>query len=117
MSKKDVEKYYNQITNDYKELVDSLKELEELAAQDIVNPDKVEDLRKAVEPLKNNYLRISYIMYLLNMPNRKEKKARYTKQQTKLLKSIEQDQTEHEENKNVINTLNDVWTGKLDDEE
>ena len=55
--------------------------------------------------------------FLLNMPNKKEKKERYKKQQTKLLKSIELDQTEHEENKKVISTLNDVWTGKINEKE
>ena len=42
---------------------------------------------------------------------------RYKKQQAKFLKNIELDQTEHEENKKVINTLNDVWTGKLEEKE
>lgn len=117
MSIKDVKKYYDQITADYSEMIESLKEMEELAAQQVVNPDRVEELRKAVEPLKNNYMRISYIMFLLNMPNKKEKKERYKKQQAKFLKNIELDQTEHEENKKVINTLNDVWTGKLEEKE
>ena len=88
MSIKDVKKYYDQITADYSEMIESLKEMEELAAQQVVNPDRVEELRKAVEPLKNNYMRISYIMFLLNMPNKKEKKERYKKQQAKFLKNI-----------------------------
>ena len=117
MSIKDVREYYDQITADYTEMIEALKEIEELAAQQVVNPDKVEELRKAVEPIKNNYMRISYIIFLLNMPNKKEKKERYKKQQAKLLKNIELDQTEHEENKKVISTLNDVWTGKINEEE
>ena len=117
MSIKDVREYYDQITADYTEMIEALKEMEELAAQEVVNPDKVEELRKAVEPIKNNYMRISYIIFLLNMPNKKEKKERYKKQQAKFLKNIELDQTEHEENKKVINTLNDVWTGKINEEE
>ena len=117
MSIKDVREYYDQITADYTEMIEALKEMEELAAQEVVNPDKVEELRKAVEPIKNNYMRISYIIFLLNMPNKKEKKERYKKQQAKLLKNIELDQTEHEENKKVISTLNDVWTGKINEEE
>ena len=117
MSIKDVREYYDQITADYTEMIKTLKEMEELAAQEVVNPDKVEELRKAVEPIKNNYMRISYIIFLLNMPNKKEKKERYKKQQAKLLKNIELDKKEHEENKKVISTLNDVWTGKINEEE
>ena len=36
--------------------------------------------RQMVSKLKENYMRISYIIYLLNMPNKKEKKKSYTKQ-------------------------------------
>lgn len=108
MSVKDVKEYYDQITADYMEMVESLKEMEELAAQDIVNPDKITELKNAIEPIKNNYLRISYIMFLLNQPTRKEKQERYKNQNKKFLNNIKQKETEHEENKRIINTLNDV---------
>jgi len=122
MAREDVEQYYNQITADYKEMVDTLKEMEELAAQDIVNPDKVEEIRAAVEPLKNNYQAISWIMFLLNKPNRKSKKARYEKAMSNKMKSIDPNNSRcpesiHNENKNIINTLNDVWTGKEENED
>jgi len=110
MSRRDVEEYYNLITNDYKEMVNTLKEMEELAAQDIVNPDKVDEVRRMVEPLKNNYQRISYIMFLLNQPNRKKKVERYVKSNEKFLANC--DTSEHDENLKVISTVNCAWSNK-----
>ena len=120
MSKKDVEKYYDQITADYTEMINSLKEMEELAAQDIVNPDKIEELKTMIAPIKNNYLRISYIMFLLNQPARKEKQERYKNQNKKFLNNIKQEETEHQENKRILstlNTVNNLLTKKINTEE
>lgn len=117
MSKKDVEKYYNQITADYTEMIENLKEMEELAAQKIVNPDKIEELKAAVEPLKNNYMTISWIMFLLNQPNKKEKIARYKKAEEKKVLTIDPNRTKdldglHKENKKVIETINTTWANE-----
>lgn len=117
MSKKDVEKYYNQITADYTEMIENLKEMEELAAQKIINPDKIEELKAAVEPLKNNYMTISWIMFLLNQPNKKEKIARYKKTEEKKVLTIDPNRTKdldglHKENKKVIETINTTWASE-----
>ena len=115
MSKKHVEDYYNQITADYTEMIENLKEMEELAAQKVVNPDKIDELRAAVEPLKNNYMTISWIMFLLNQPNKKEKIARYKNVEEKKVLTIDPNRTKdldglHKENKKVIETINTTWT-------
>ena len=112
MSKRDVELYYDQITAEYSEMIESLKEMEELAAQDIVNPDKIEELKRAVEPLKNNYMAISWIMFLLNKPVKKSKQAHYEKSLENVMLKIDPTKSRapeqiHKENKQVINTLND----------
>jgi len=74
MSKKHVEDYFNQICDDYHELVSTLNELQEQCETTVVPPEKIENLKHIIEPIKDNYERISYIMFLLNMPNKKEKK-------------------------------------------
>lgn len=83
MSRKHVEDYFNQICDDYHEMVETLKDMEEECKKGLVSPDRVEQLKKMIEPIKLNYSRISYIMFLLNMPNKKEKQKWYNKQNPK----------------------------------
>ena len=80
MAKKDVDAYFKQICNDYKDMIDALHDMEEEAAKNLISPDRLEAMKSQVDVVKNNYMRISYIMYLLNRPNRKSKTAKYDKQ-------------------------------------
>ena len=112
MAKKDVEKYYNDIANEYIEMLESLKEIEELAAQQVVSPEKVEEIKAMVEPLKNNYMTLSWVMFLLNQPNKKQKVARYKKQQKNVILKIDPEQTRDplavkKENLGVLNQLDE----------
>lgn len=83
MSRKDVQDYYNQLYSDYVEMIQTLKDMESECNNGLVSPDRVEQLKKMLEPIKINYQRISYIMYLLDKPNKKEKKRWYEKQNSK----------------------------------
>ena len=65
MSKKDVDEYYTKVCADYKQLKETLTEMEEEFKNSVQDVDKIEQVRKMIEPLKVNYERISYIMYLL----------------------------------------------------
>ena len=73
MSRKHVEDYFNQVCEDYHEMVQTLKDMEDECNNGLVPPERVEQLKNMLEPIKTNYARISYIMFLLNMPNKKEK--------------------------------------------
>ena len=90
MSIKAVNKYYKQICEQYKEMIQDIKDLEQEAAQGIIEPERVERLKDQVAPIKQNYERWTYMMFLLHQPNRKEKHPRYAKQNQKLLKSLNQ---------------------------
>lgn len=80
MSRKDVQDYYNQLTEDYHEMVMTLKDMEKECEEGLVSPDRVEQLKQLIEPIKTNYSRISYIIFLLNKPNKKEKQRWYAKE-------------------------------------
>ena len=92
MAKKDVEEYYNKICEVYHELLEDTKQLEQDATENIISPEFVENYKKKLEPIKENYERWSYMIFLLNMPNRKEKKKKYTKQQLGNLKDKDLDE-------------------------
>lgn len=72
MSKKHVEEYYDQICQDYHDMIEALHDLEEEAMQGLISPQRVEETKEVIKPLKDNYMRISYIMYLLNKPSKLE---------------------------------------------
>lgn len=79
MSKKHVEEYFKVIADQYLEMIDLLKELEQQYETNIIEPERLDKIKESIIPLKTNYQRISYIMYLLNMPNKKEKQKKYIK--------------------------------------
>lgn len=88
MSVKHVEEYYNQICRQYQEMLDDIKDLEKECAEGIVEPERIDRLKEQIAPIKNNYERWAYMMFLLHQPNRKEKVKRYQKQNEKLLRSL-----------------------------
>ena len=88
MSIKHVNEYYSQICSQYKEMIQDIKDLEKEAEQGLVEPERIKRLEDQVAPIKTNYERWSYMMYLLNLPTRKEKQKRYERQNKKFLKAI-----------------------------
>lgn len=88
MAVKDVKKYYNQICEQYSEMLENIRDLEKEAAAGIVEPERIERLKEQVQPIKQNYERWSYMMFLLNKPARKEKTTGYKRRNQKLLASL-----------------------------
>lgn len=86
MAKRHVEEYYNKVASQYKEMSDNIKELEERLSDNMSSYDVIENMKKIVEPVKDNYMTLSWIMFLLNMPNNKSKAERYRKQGMSVLK-------------------------------
>lgn len=107
MSKKDVDEYYTKVCADYKQLRETLTELEEEFKNSVQDVDKIEQVRKMIEPLKVNYERISYIMYLFNKPVRRKKKFSYELENKKRLNNFSNSSLEdiHKENQEVIKNL------------
>lgn len=87
MSVKHVKKYYNQVTADYLEMKNDLQEMEDLMKTNQMSPEQVEQMKMIIAPVKQNYETLSYFMYLLNQPNKKEKLPTYKKLNQKVLKS------------------------------
>lgn len=88
MSVKAVRRYYDQITSQYQEMLENIKDLEEEAAEGIVEPERIERLKEQIAPIKQNYERWSYMMFLLNEPNRKKKQSCYARQNKKRLEKL-----------------------------
>lgn len=91
MSVRDVKEYYLSVVRDYKDMLQELQDFEIELQHDLVSPEKIEDLKQLIEPIKNNYQTLSYIIYLLNKPQRndKVKQAKYAKQHKKDISFID----------------------------
>ena len=89
MSVKDVNRYYNQICDQYQEMLNDIKDIELEVQDGIVPPEFLDRLKSQIEPIKINYERWTYMMFLLRQPNRKSKQKRYQNQNKKLLEKLD----------------------------
>lgn len=103
MSKKHFDLYFNEIAKQYSDMLDAIKDLETAVSQNLVSPEKLDNMQNIVKPMKENYMRLSYVMYLLNKPNRKKKQEKYENQNKKNKKTYEELylNTEKENNKSI----------------
>ena len=111
MAKKDVEEYFNQVADQYKEMLENIRDLEQDVANNLTDTDLLERLKETTAPVKNNYMTLSYIMYLLNKPTRKNKEKGYERRNQKLLKSIDKSCTKEgilESNSQTISQVKNI---------
>ena len=83
---RDVVEYYKQVTQNYNDMRAELAEMEELLKEHAVTPEMVENMNQMILPIKTNYETLSYFMFLLNKPAKKNKQERYEGQNKKLIK-------------------------------
>ena len=106
MSRKDFDKYFQQVCNQFFSLNEVFDELSNELSKGMVEPERVEQLKLTIEPVKQSYQTLSYIKYLLDKPNRKSKQARYDKSCKKVL-----DETKGNHSEDVISRNDSVIRG------
>jgi hypothetical protein len=79
MAKRHVEEYFNTVANQWLEMQNELNDFAEEARKGLFPPERLEEIKTTIQPIKTNYETLSYIMFLLNMPNRKAKETKYVK--------------------------------------
>lgn len=89
MARKDFDDYYNKVCKQFHSLKVVFDDLSKEVAEGMVEPERRKQLEATIEPIKNSYQTLSYIKYLLDKPNRKEKEARYKRMNKKLLEISE----------------------------
>lgn len=110
MSVKHVEAYYEEVCKTYTDMKTTLKCMEEEAAKGLVLPEALEQMKKMISPLMDNYQKLSYIMFLLHKPTKKEKEKGYEKRNAKLLAKCDGKDKDYvlNQNKQVINDLSNL---------
>ena len=107
MARKDFDKYYLSICNQYAQLQEVLEDLSKEVSSGMIEPERIEQLKKTILPVENNYRTLSYIKYLLDMPKKKSKISRYNGANSKLLKNSKgrTQQDLEKENNDIISGL------------
>ena len=89
MAVKDVREYYFNMLMQYLEEKQNLADFEQALKDGFITEEQIQEAMENVTALENNYYRLVYIMYLLDMPNRKSKKAGYVRQYKSLLEELQ----------------------------
>lgn len=89
MAVKDVRQYYYTMLSQYLEEKENLEDFKEALASGNITEDQMQEALDVVSELEKNYYRLTYIMYLLDMPKKANKKAAYVRQYKNILDELE----------------------------
>jgi len=89
MAVKHIKEYYEKVCTQYIQMNEELKDFQKEVENGIVEPERIENLKKIIEPLKNNYMTLSWVMFLLNKPTRESKRGGYEKRMTKFTSKLD----------------------------
>lgn len=73
----DVKEYYSKMLAQYMEVKNDLVDFEKGLKDGYITEDQLSAAKEDVENIKNNLDRLTYIMFLFNLPKRKTKKVKY----------------------------------------
>ena len=108
MSVKDIKLYYDEVCDQYHDMLTELRDFEEEAKRGLVEPERLDKIKETIQPLITNYQTLSYIMFLLNKPTKKSKQVKYFNMNKKKLNEINPAQSKQgiiQENNNTLDNL------------
>jgi hypothetical protein len=109
MAVKDVKEYYFKLIAQKAELEADLADFEEALKNGFITEEQMQAAKDELIPYQINLDRLTYIMYLLELPSRKTKKAKFTKQNKKILDELKKrnadEQSVISENKSALDAF------------
>lgn len=109
MAVKDVKEYYFKLIAQKAELEADLADFEDALKNGFITEEQMQAAKDELVPYQINLDRLTYIMYLLELPNRKAKKAKFAKQNKKILNELEKrnadEQSVISENKSALDAF------------
>ena len=88
MAARDVKEYYFKLIAQKAELEADLADFEEALKNGFITEEQMQAAKDELIPYQINLDRITYIIYLLELPNRKAKKAKFVKRNKKILDEL-----------------------------
>ena len=89
MALNDLKQYYFTMLSQYLEEKANLADFESGLKDGYITEEQMQAAFAEVERVQQNYERLSYIMYLLNLPNRKSKQKKYNTMNSVLVTEFE----------------------------
>ena len=109
MAARDVKEYYFKLIAQKAELEADLADFEEALKNGFITEEQMQAAKDELIPYQINLDRLTYIMYLLELPNRKAKKAKFAKQNKKIIDELEKrnadEQSVISENKSALDAF------------
>ena len=109
MAAKDVKEYYFKLIAQKAELEADLADFEEALKNGFITEEQMQAAKDELIPYQINLDRLTYIMYLLELPNRKTKKAKFANQNKKVLNELEKRKADEQsvisENKSALDAF------------
>ena len=111
MSKKHFEKYLDEVSAQYHEMNEDLRDMEKLVADNMMPPEFLDKIKIMIAPVKDNWLKLNYVKFLLDMPNKKPKVAKYKNQNKKILENVITKEEVLKQNEDVLESLKKLSNG------
>ena len=111
MAVKHIKEYYEQVCEQYVQMNEELRDFQKEVENGLVEPERIDNLKALIEPLKNNYMTLSWIMYLLNKPQRESKEKGYERRNRKSTESLDKKFNKDgimKQNEDVIKSIGEV---------
>ena len=109
MAARDVKEYYFKLIAQKAELEADLADFEEALKNGFITEEQMQAAKDELIPYQINLDRLTYIMYLLELPNRKAKKAKHNKANKKIIEALKDRKADAEsvelENKSALDAF------------
>ena len=109
MAARDVKEYYFKLIAQKAELEADLADFEEALKNGFITEEQMQAAKDELIPYQINLDRLTYIIYLLELPNRKAKKVKFAKQNKKILDELERRKADEQsviyENKSALDAF------------
>ena len=109
MAVRDVKEYYYKLLVQSAEMKADLDDFKKALEAGYITEDKLAEVKEQVNIIEANFERVGYIMYLLELPNRKDKKDKWKKQNSNLTNHFIEvkadEQAVFDENKSALDQL------------
>ena len=87
MARKHFDEYLTTITKQYMDLQETLKEMTVESETGMIEPERLDQLKMTIAPIKNSFDNLMYVKYLLDMPTRKSKHNKYNNVNKKVIEN------------------------------
>lgn len=87
MARKHFDEYLSMVTHQYIQLNETLKDMSTEVEDGMIEPERLEQLKSTIAPVKQSFDTLNYIKYLLDKPTRSAKHKRYDGHNKKVIEA------------------------------